>query len=78
MEYAVVEVTLDLLDSAMVLADAHSLRAYDAVQLASVLEVDSDRSAGALPPVTLVSADLELNAAATACRITVEDPNSHP
>jgi uncharacterized protein len=55
----------------------HRLRAYDAVQLAVALEVNRiHQMAGS--PVTLVSADRDLNAAATAEGLTVDDPNSHP
>jgi predicted nucleic acid-binding protein len=74
--YLAVEITPALLSAAVRLANAHALRAYDAVQLAAALEVHGRfRSAGG---ATLVSADQELNAAATAEGIAVDDPNSHP
>ena len=62
----------------MRLANTHTLRAYDAVQLAVALEVNRIYQAAGLGPVTLVSADHDLNAAAQAEGLTVEDPNLHP
>jgi uncharacterized protein len=56
----------------------HNLRAYDAVQLAAVLEVNDDRVAVGLSSVTLISADTALNAAAAAEGLAVDDPNAHP
>jgi uncharacterized protein len=76
--YTVIEVTPELLDEAMRLGNAHSLRAYDAVQLAVALEVNRSHQADGFAPVTLISADRDLNAAATAEGLTIEDPNSHP
>jgi uncharacterized protein len=77
-EYRVVEVTASVLSRAMMLAQIHGLRGYDAVQLAAALEVHSLRPSALLPPLTLVSADVELNAAARAEGLMVDDPNSHP
>jgi hypothetical protein len=77
-EYRVLEITRSLLAGAARLAEAHALRAYDAVQLAGVTELHAQRAAAGLPAVTLVSADQELNAAASAYGILVEDPNFHP
>ena len=76
--YIAVEITPALLAEAMTLANTHDLRAYDAVQLAAALEVNRQRQPMGLPPVTLISADQELNAAASAEGIAVDDPNTHP
>lgn len=76
--YTIIEATPPLLDDAMRLGNTHALRAYDAVQLAVALEVDRSHQAGGHNPITLVSADQPLNAAATAEGLAVEDPNSHP
>ena len=76
--YIVIEVTPDLLDEAMRLGNAHALRAYDAVQLAVALEVNRSHQAAGSSPITLVSADRDLNDAATAEGLTVENPNLHP
>jgi predicted nucleic acid-binding protein len=77
-EYALVEITPPVLSAAARLADGHSLRAYDATQLAALVEVNLQRQAKSLPLLTLVSADDELNAATTSEGISVENPNAHP
>jgi hypothetical protein len=76
--YHVVELTPPLLADAMLLARKHGLRAYDAVQLAAMREVHRFYQAAGLGPAIMVSADQELNAAATAERLAVDDPTTHP
>ena len=51
--------------------------AYDAVQLAAALEVGRLHQAVGLGSVTLISADGELNIAATVEGLRVDDPNAH-
>ncbi len=63
---------------AMLKARKRRLRAYDAVQLAAALEIRQQHQEVGLGPVTLISADQPLNAAALAEGLTVDDPNSHP
>jgi hypothetical protein len=48
------------------LAEQYGLQGYDAVQLAALLDLRSHRLAAGLTDPRLVSADSELNAAATA------------
>ena len=76
--YNVVELNPALLAEAMLLARKHGLRAYDAVQLAAMQEVDRLYRASGLGPVTLISGDRELNAAAIVEGYLVDDPNLHP
>ena len=76
-EYAMVDVTRLLIGQAAGLAEMHGLRAYDALQLASALQVHNERRAFRLPGLVLVSADLALNTAAMAEGLTIEDPNTH-
>lgn len=76
--YQITEVTPALLSDAMDLAETHGLRAYDAVQLASALALNRLRVAAGLGGIILVSADRELNAAAAAAGLAVDDPNLHP
>jgi predicted nucleic acid-binding protein len=73
-----IEVTPTLLLAARMLAERHGLRAYDAVQLAAAVGLNARWVAAGTGIITLVSADLELNAAAIAEGLTVEDPNRHP
>ena len=77
-EYRITEVTRGLIRHAMVLAETHALRGYDAVQLAAILTVNKQRIAMGLSAIMLVSADTALNAAATAEGLRVDDPNLHP
>jgi predicted nucleic acid-binding protein len=72
--YTILEVTPGLLADATTLANRHELRAYDAVQLAVALELNRISQGG----IVLVSADKDLNAAATAEGLPVEDPRLHP
>lgn len=76
--YFTVEITPVLLSVAMNLATKHALRGYDAVQLAAALEANDERAANGLPSLTLISADTELNAAAQAEGLNVENPNNYP
>jgi len=77
--YISAHVTNQILESALLYARNHSLRAYDAVQLASAMAV---RDAlliiqGNAINFTLVSADNALNEAARREGLQVEDPNLH-
>ena len=74
--YLVLELTPSLLADATRLARAHGLRAYDAVQLAAALEVNRIYQPAGHGPVTLISADRELNSAAAAEGLTVDDPTA--
>jgi uncharacterized protein len=72
-QYAIVEVSAALVDQAAALARKYALRGYDAVQLAAALETHAR-----IPSLTLLSADADVNAAAQAEGLAVDDPNSHP
>ncbi len=77
-EYLVLEITPPLLADAMRLANAHELRAYDAVQLAAALELNGRWLAAGINGIILVSADRELDAAGAAEGLQIEDPNLYP
>jgi uncharacterized protein len=76
--YFTVEITPILLSIAMSLATKHSLRGYDAVQLAAALEANDERLASGLAPLTVVSADIDLNKAAQGEGLNIENPNHYP
>ena len=76
--YTIIEITPALVDDAMRLANTHSLRAYDAVQLAAALDINQKEQDAGFAPVTLISSDQALNAAATTEGLTVDDPKSRP
>jgi len=69
----IAEITVPLLQRAVLLADTRALRGYDAAQLAAALEVRLQ-----VPLLILISAGADLNTAATAEELPVEDPNTHP
>lgn len=75
-DYQIVEITESIISVGMMLAEIHGLRGYDAIQLSVGRAVNSLCIANSLPPVTLVSADDELNAADSEGLI-VENPNSY-
>ena len=77
-DYFTVEITPFILTRAQSLATNYALRGYDAVQLAAALEANDERLTNALPPLTLVSADTELNKVAQAEGLNVENPNNYP
>ncbi len=77
-EITIVDLSANLVDNAVALAKKYALRGYDAVQLATVLEVHNERMALGLSPLTLLSADNDLNAAAMAEGLTIDNPNNHP
>ena len=76
-QYRVIEITSTVITRAMALAETHSLRGYDAVQLANALIVQAMRETLGLSAVKLVSADRDLNSAAATEDLTVDNPNSH-
>jgi predicted nucleic acid-binding protein len=76
--YRSLEISASLIEEAKKLAERHALRGYDAVQLAAALEINAQRVQVGLPSVMLLSADSELNAAALAEGLAVDNPNAHP
>lgn len=86
-QYNPLDITEPIIDSAMALAEAHALRAYDAVQLAVAVELNVRINAqntalgipaSAAPGMTVVSSDSDLNSAAAVERLIVDDPRNHP
>ena len=66
-----------VIDTAVQLIQRHPLRAYDAVQLASALILNSALIADKLSPLTFVSADNVLCEAAQAEGLPTENPNEY-
>ena len=67
-----------IVNQAMGLVTVYPLRAYDALQLAAALHVQAQNSALGLAAPMILSADQNLNRAATAEGLQVDDPNLHP
>lgn len=76
-QYLVIPLSEDVLKRAIRLAEKYALRGYDAVQLAAATGLNDLRQSLGQLAITLISADTELNAAAVAEGLVVEDPNSH-
>lgn len=74
--YELVKADRELVNRAMRLAQRYALRGYDAVQLASAMEVNA-LAQQFQASFLLVSADEELNTAASAEGLRAENPNSH-
>jgi hypothetical protein len=77
-EFLALDLSEQLLSSAVSLVEKYELPAYDGIQLVGSVELNRVRIAAALPAAVLVSSDQELNAAALAEGLVVEDPNTHP
>jgi predicted nucleic acid-binding protein len=82
-QYNTLEATETLLKNAAALTGKYKLRAYDAVQLAAALEINNQllalgMPAASMPALTLISADDDLNTAAAAEGLNVDDPQNHP
>ena len=76
-QYRIVALTEEIIEDAVALARKHGLRAYDAVQLAAALDTSRIVSQIESTQLTLVSADLELNAAGASEGLQIENPNTH-
>jgi predicted nucleic acid-binding protein len=77
-QFLLVPITPRIIDNAMNLAKRHGLRGYDAVQLAAAIAMNGRLQSRGRTPLTFVSADVELNAAAALQGLAIDDPNSHP
>ena len=82
-QYEVLSVSDSLVHLAMTLPEKHKLRAYDAVQLAAAMIINTQSAqqgipATGIPPLVLVASDDELIAAARTEGLAVEDPRTYP
>jgi len=77
MQYQVAELDRALAEAAGELVTRHPLRAYDAVQLASALRVQSELVRTRAPALTFLSADDRLVAIAQAEGLLTDNPNRH-
>jgi uncharacterized protein len=76
-EYRVVGLGEKVVMHAEDLLEAHPLRAYDAIQLASALESSARLAAARLSPLVFVSSDKQLLAVASAEGLATDNPESH-
>jgi hypothetical protein len=73
-QYQVIEVTEELVNIAMSLAQRHVLRGYDSVHLAAALETYTSLANTSMALFTFVSADVGLNRAAQSEGLSVANP----
>lgn len=76
--YVLVGIARPDIRQAVELTQKYILRGYDAVQLATALNVKLQLQNRGVTDFTFVTADNNLIAAATAEGLTVENPNNHP
>jgi predicted nucleic acid-binding protein len=77
-EYEMVPLSLEVIDRARLLLECHSLRAGDAVQLASALLTNDKLQTASFAPAIFLTADDRLLVAAHAEGLTTDDPRLHP
>jgi predicted nucleic acid-binding protein len=75
--FRIVEITPVIVESAMTLAESHTLRGYDAVQLAAALHTEARRRTRGLPTLSLITADDDLLHAGRAEGLMTDDPNNY-
>jgi hypothetical protein len=76
-QYQIVQMTPEIVDYAMELAEKRGRRGYDAAQLASALVVHADLVASGVSGLIFICADTNLNGIAQAENRSVQNPNDH-
>ena len=76
-KFIVIELTPKIVKVGILLAEKYSLRGYDTVQLAVGLSVKNRLAQSGIQNFTFISADKNLNSAAVAEGLTVDNPNQH-
>lgn len=76
-DYQIMPPTVEIVDLACSLLKRHSLRAYDAMHLASASNAQKFLAGEGHPPLIFLSADERLIGAARAEGLTADNPNEH-
>ncbi len=76
--FIVVDLTQQIVEQGILFAENYGLRGYDITQLAVALAVKSRLLKSGITSLTFISADNNLNQAAQAEGLTVDNPNNHP
>ena len=77
-QYQVIELDQALAESAGQLVNQYPLRAYDAVQLASVLRIQPAFASTTSTSLVFLTADERLLAIAQSAGLLTDNPNNHP
>jgi uncharacterized protein len=77
-EFQIIEISGKIINSAINMAELYNLRGYDAVQLASARELNMLSIQNGLSEINFVSADNDLNTAALAEGLIIENPSNYP
>jgi predicted nucleic acid-binding protein len=76
--FIVIELSQQIIEQGFLLAENYGLRGYDTTQLAVALAVKNRLLKSGVTSLTFISADNDLNRAAQAEGLTVDNPNNHP
>ena len=76
--FIVVDLTTQIVQQGILLAEKHGLRGYDTTQLAVALAVKNRLLQSGIISLTFISADNDLNQAAQAEGLTIDNLNNHP
>jgi len=76
-EYQIIEISENIINSAIFIAEFYALGGYDAVQLASGRELNMLCITNGLTLINFISADNDLNTAALNEGLIVENPNNY-
>lgn len=75
--FIVIDLTPKIIKAGISLAEKYSLRGYDTAQLAVGLSVRNRLANSGIQNFTFISADIDLNSAAQAEDLAVDNPNNH-
>ena len=76
--FIVVDLSQQIVEQGILLAENYSLRGYETTQLAVALAVKNRLFKSGINPLTFISADNDLNQAAQAEGLNVDNPTNHP
>lgn len=77
-QYQVIELDSTIAETAGLLVSQHPLRAYDAVQLASLLRIQAAFAQTSSNQLVFLCADNRLLSVAAALGVAIDNPNNHP
>ncbi len=76
--FIVIDLTSQIVEAGILLAQKYPLRGYDTTQLAIAVNTCNRLAKGGVTNFTFISADNALNTAAQAEGLTIDNPNNYP